>query len=272
MSALVVVDAGLASTVQDGGRPGFAHLGVPAAGAVDPQLAALVNRLVGNPPGVALIETCGELTIGAAGAVVVASSIEGTPRSVPDGGRVQVPAGHGRLWHYVAVRGGVDVPAVLGSRSTDTLSGLGPAPLAAGTRLAVGAEPTTPLDPAHAPLRPLPAVARLLPGPRTDWFAPGSLEQLAAGTWTVTTSSRIGVRLRGSTIVRARPGELPSEGLVRGAVQVPPDGDPVMMLADHPTTGGYPVLAVVHPDDVAVIAQSAPGARVAFRLVAAHGA
>lgn len=266
MSALRVVRAGLASTVQDRGRPGFAHLGVPPAGAVDPDLAALVNRLVGNPESAAVIETCGDLAVEATGAVLVATSTEGAARSIAAGGRVHLPTGHGRLWHYIAVRGGVDVAPVLGSRSTDTLSGLGPAPIAAGDRLGIGADPGTPIDAAaHAPLRPLPPAARITAGPRVNWFVDGSFERLMQSPWTVTAASRIGVRLTGIAIERERTGELPSEGLVRGAIQVPPDGRPVMMLADHPTTGGYPVLAVVHPDDVMVVAQRSVGDRLHFR-------
>lgn len=266
MNALLVVGAGLASTVQDRGRPGHAHLGVPLAGAVDPALAALVNRLVGNPDDAAVIETCGGLTVEAFGAALVATTTEGAARSIAPGGRVHVPAGHGRLWHYVAVRGGVVAETVLGSRSTDTLSGLGPPPLADGDRLDIGDDPGTPVDgAAHAPLRPLATTARITPGPRADWFTPGALDLLTRSEWTLATSSRVGVRLTGRAIERVRAGELASEGLVRGAIQVPPDGQPVMMLADHPTTGGYPVLAVVHPEDVAVVAQRSAGDRVRFR-------
>lgn len=266
MTGLGVVEPGVATTVQDSGRPGHAHLGVPASGAVDPGLAALVNRLVGNGAGAAVLETTGGLVLRAEQPVLVATSVEGVARTLPAGSTVVVPAGHGRVWHYLAVRGGVAVETVLGSRSTDTLSGLGPAPLRAGDMLPVGVDPGSAVDPGHAPLRPLPQFARLLPGPRADWFEPGSLGRLGEATWTITAASRVGVRLRGVALRRTVGRELPSEGLVRGAIQVPPDGDPVMMLADHPTTGGYPVIAVVHPDDVAVVAQTSAGRPVRFRL------
>lgn len=266
MSALLVVEPGVATTVQDAGRPGHAHLGVPASGAVDPGLAALVNRLVGNRPGAAVLETTGGLVLQTRQPVLIASSVEGTARSVQSGSTVVVPAGHGRVWHYLAVRGGVAVEPVLGSRSTDTLSGLGPAAPRAGDMLPVGPDPGGVVDPGHAPLRPLPPIVRLLPGPRADWFEPASLVRLAEAAWTVTAASRVGVRLTGVALQRSVERELPSEGLVRGAIQVPPDGDPVMMLADHPTTGGYPVIAVVHPDDVAVVAQTSAGQPVRFRL------
>jgi biotin-dependent carboxylase-like uncharacterized protein len=262
---LVVVDPGVASTVQDGGRCGYADLGVPRSGAVDPGVAGLVNRLVGNPSDAAVIETCGNLVLRAEHPVLVATSTEPAPRSMFGGETLVVRPGAGRLWHYVAVRGGVGVRAVLGSRATDTLSGLGPAPLAAGDRLPVGPDPGTPIDTDHAPLRALPDRARVSAGPRVDWFHPDALHVLVTAAWTVAASSRVGVRLAGPRIERRVERELPSEGLVRGAIQVPPDGQPVMMLADHPTTGGYPVLAVVHPDDVAVVAQRSAGGQVRFR-------
>lgn len=265
-AALRVVAPGLATTVQDCGRPGFAHIGVPPSGAVDPDLAALANRLVGNPAGAAVIETCGGLELVASRPVLIASTVEAAARSVPAGGSISVPAGHGRLWHYLAVRGGIAGPAVLGSRSTDTLSGLGPAPIVVGTELAVGPEPRSPVEPGHAPLRPVSGVVRVSAGPRADWFTTDALEQMAAATWRVTASSRVGVRLSGARLARVVGRELPSEGLVRGAIQVPPDGDPVMLLADHPTTGGYPVIAVVDPDDVATVAQTPPGATLRFTL------
>jgi biotin-dependent carboxylase-like uncharacterized protein len=166
------------------------------------------------------------------------------------------------------VRGGVDVAPVLGSRSTDTLSGLGPAPLRAGDELPVGAlagaEPFVDVAPVRAPSSS--PVLRVLPGPRRDWLAPAAWTALTGAGWTVTTDSdRVGLRLGGPRLERARDGELPSEGLVPGAVQVPPDGAPVLFLADHPVTGGYPVLAVVASADLPAAAQLRPGDRVRFR-------
>jgi biotin-dependent carboxylase-like uncharacterized protein len=166
------------------------------------------------------------------------------------------------------VRGGVDVPAVLGSRSTDTLSGLGPPPLAAGNRLPLGRlageEPVVDV----AAVRPPSAdpVLRVLPGPRRDWLSPSAWTALTTRLWTVTAdSNRVGLRLSGPRLERARDDELPSEGLVPGAVQVPPDGAPVLFLADHPVTGGYPVLAVVRTADLPAVAQLRPGDRLRFR-------
>ncbi|MCB0968521.1 MAG: biotin-dependent carboxyltransferase family protein [Ilumatobacter sp.] len=264
--SLEVVESGMLSTVQDGGRPGWAHVGVPHSGVVDPSLAAVVNRLVGNPGDAALIETVGGLLVRATGPLTIASDTEPVARTVRAGDTIRVPLG-GRQWHYLSIRGGVVAEPVLGSRSTDTLSGLGPAPLAAGDRLSAGAEPAEAPHGETVPVHHVVRPARILPGPRLDWFEPDVLEAMELGRWRVTTSSRVGVRLSGHALARVDGRELPSEGLVRGAIQVPPDGDPIMMLADHPTTGGYPVVAVVHPDDVSIVAQTTVGGDVTFRLV-----
>ena len=263
-SAIEIIAPGIASTIQDRGRTGYAHLGVSPSGAVDPRLASLTNRLVGNPDEAAVIETCGGLVLRFTGAALIATSSELAPISVGAGETFRLPGHQSRLWHYVAVRGGIDVPTVLGSRSSDTLSGLGPPPLAAGQVLPIGAEPGSQLAVDQAPGTRSRDVVRVTPGPRLDWFEPVSFERFVAGAWTVTESSRVGVRLSGVRLVRRITRDLPSEGLVRGAVQVPPDSDPVMLLADHPTTGGYPVIAVVEPDDVSVVARTPPGGSVRF--------
>lgn len=264
---LTVVDPGWQATVQDGGRPGYAHLGVPTSGMVDPRLAALVNRLVGNPPAAALIEVRGRLTVRADRPLVVADSVERAPVALAAGTSLRLADDPSRVWHYLAVRGGVDVAPTLGSRSTDTLSGLGPAPLAAGNVLAVGPDPGEPITTDVAPLRHLGDTVRISAGPRADWFA-GWHHTLDRAEVTVTDTSRVGARLAGPALRRTVGHELPSEGLVTGAIQVPPSGEFVVMLPDHPTTGGYPVVAVVHPDDVAIVAQSPPGRRL--RLVVTH--
>lgn len=262
---LRIVEPGIATTVQDGGRHGYAHLGVPPAGAVDPGLAAFLNRLIGNESGAAVLETVGDLVVEARSAVVVATSRHGSPLVVRAGQRVRVAVGGDRQWHYLAVRGGFDVPAVLGSRSHDTLSGLGATDVRAGVCLPVGTEPPAPIADL-VPIAPVGRVARLEPGPRADWFDGDPLAALTSRVLVVSATSRIGIRLTGVELVRAHAAELPSEGLIRGAIQVPPDGDPIMMLADHPTTGGYPVVAVVHPDDVATVAQHPAGTTVQFTM------
>ncbi|MFJ9724557.1 biotin-dependent carboxyltransferase family protein [Streptomyces sp. NPDC101209] len=279
--ALVVVRAGALTTVQDQGRPGHAHLGVPRSGALDGPAAALVNRLVGNPPGAAVLETTvngcslrprSAVTVAVGGAPCPVT-VEGRP--VPWGAPVRVPAGAlldigtvvSGVRGYVAVSGGVAVDPVLGSRSTDLLSGLGPAPLTDGTVLPLGTPqaPHARVDAAPQPAPPAELVLRVTLGPRDDWFTPAALHAFTSRTYRVSpASNRIGLRTEGPTLERARPGELPSEGMVLGAVQVPPDGRPVVFLADHPTTGGYPVIAVVRPQDLPAAAQAAPGTPVRF--------
>jgi len=266
VSGLTVVRAGWVATVQDAGRPGLAHLGVPGSGAVDVDELALLNRLVGNRPDAAGLETAGGLALRALGPAVVATSAERVARSVAADDLVSVEPAPGELFGYLAVRGGLNVAPVLGSCSHDSLSGLGPPPLLDGQELAVGSDPGGELITEPAPRRPRPAVAEIWPGPRQDWFAPSALDQLRATEWRVSgVVSRVGVRLDGPALVRTVTAELPSEGLVRGAIQVPPAGRPVVMSADHPTTGGYPVIAVVDPASLTVVTQARPGAPVRFR-------
>ena len=149
------------------------------------------------------------------------------------------------------------------------LSGLGPPPLAPGDRLPIGTatigEPL--VDVAPVADLPLDIVLRVLPGPRVNWFAPETLDRLTRATYTVAPDSdRVATRLTGPPLSRVRKDELPSEGLVLGAVQVTHNGSPVVFLADHPTTGGYPVVAVVRRADLPVLAQARPGELVRFRL------
>ncbi|EPD61175.1 biotin-dependent carboxyltransferase family protein [Streptomyces sp. HGB0020] len=279
--ALVVVRAGALTTVQDRGRPGHAHLGVPRSGALDKPTAALVNRLVGNPPEAAVLETTvngcavrprSTVTVAVGGAPCPVS-VDGRP--VAWGAPVQVPAGAlldvgaviSGVRGYVAVSGGIAVEPVLGSRSTDLLSGLGPAPLTDGAVLPLGTPKNVHarVDVAPQPAPPAELVLRVTPGPRDDWFTAEALRTFTSRTYRVSSASnRIGLRTEGPALDRAVPGELPSEGMVLGAVQVPPDGRPVVFLADHPTTGGYPVIAVVHPGDLPAAAQAAPGTPVRF--------
>uniref|UniRef100_UPI002FDC7A27 5-oxoprolinase subunit C family protein n=1 Tax=Streptomyces sp. IBSBF 2435 TaxID=2903531 RepID=UPI002FDC7A27 len=271
------------TTVQDRGRAGFAHLGVPRSGALDLPAHRLANRLVGNDERAAGLETTVTgCALRASRAVLVAVTgaacpvrIDGRPAAwgapvvVPDGAVLDVGAATTGLRSYVAVAGGLAVKAVLGSRATDLLSGLGPAPLAEGDELPVGPErngscaaDVLPYGAAGSEL-----VLPFLPGPRDDWFAAGSLAAMVSGAYTVSpASNRIGLRTLGPALRRAagRDGELPSEGMVPGAVQVPPDGRPVVFLADHPTTGGYPVIGVVPEESLPAAAQSAPGTRIRF--------
>ncbi|GAB3977363.1 biotin-dependent carboxyltransferase family protein [Plantactinospora veratri] len=279
-----VVRSGVLSTVQDLGRPGHAHLGVPRSGALDLPAHLLANRLVGNPPEAATIETTVtgvSVRLGRAGTVAVTGAwapvtVDGRPASwsapvsVPAGARVEVRAARRGLRCYLAFAGGIAVPPVLGSRSTDLLSGLGPAPLAAGDRLPLGEPPGPPAPVDVAPTGTLAEelTLRVLLGPRADWFTDDAVRILGSERYRVSTlSNRIGVRLEGPALPRRIGGELRSEGVVLGAVQVPSAGSPVIFLADHPTMGGYPVIGVLHPDDLPQVAQAAPGKPVRFRVV-----
>ncbi|MFI8835705.1 biotin-dependent carboxyltransferase family protein [Streptomyces afghaniensis] len=282
--ALAVVRAGALTTVQDLGRPGHTHLGVPRSGALDGPAAGLANRLTGNPPGAAVLETTvngcavrprSTVTVAVAGAPCRVT-VDGRP--VAWGAPVRVPAGAlldvgpavSGLRSYVGVSGGIAVEPVLGSRSTDLLSGLGPPPLTDGTVLPLG-RPTgvhTRVDVAPQPAPPAELVLRVTLGPRDGWFTPEAVHTFVSRPYRVSpASNRIGLRTEGAALERARPGELPSEGMVLGAVQVPPDGRPVVFLADHPTTGGYPVIAVVRAADLAAAAQAVPGTPVRFVAV-----
>lgn len=279
--ALAVVRAGALTTVQDLGRPGHADLGVPRSGALDAPAAALVNRLVGNPPEAAVLETTlNGCAVRPRSAVTVA--VGGAPcpvavdgRPAPWGAPVHVPGGalldlgpaHHGVRSYLGVSGGVAVEPVLGSRSTDLLSGLGPPPLTDGAVLPLG-RPAGPHPWVDAVPQPGPSaelVLRVTLGPRDDWFTADAVRTLVTRAYRVSSASnRIGLRTEGPALDRARPGELPSEGMVLGAVQVPPDGRPVVFLTDHPTTGGYPVIAVVRAADLSAAAQAAPGTPVRF--------
>ncbi|WP_370666509.1 biotin-dependent carboxyltransferase family protein [Streptomyces sp. IBSBF 2507] len=285
--ALAVVRAGALTTVQDRGRPGHAHLGVPRSGALDAPAAALVNRLVGNPPGAAVLETtltgCAlrprcAVTVavgGAPGPVTVDGRPVpwAAPVRVPAGAVLDVGAADLGVRSYVAVSGGVLVEPVLGSRSTDLLSGLGPPPLADGTVLPLGRPGGrhARVDVAPQPAPPAELILRVTAGPRADWFTPEAVRAFTSRAYRVSSASnRIGLRVDGPALERARPGELPSEGTVLGAVQVPPDGMPVVFLADHPTTGGYPVIGVVRTPDLPAAAQALPGTPVRFTAVRRH--
>ncbi|MEU6199082.1 biotin-dependent carboxyltransferase family protein [Streptomyces sp. NPDC047061] len=282
--ALVVVRAGALTTVQDGGRPGYAHLGVPRSGALDVPAAALVNRLVGNAPDAAVLEaTLSGCAVRPRSTVAVA--VGGAPCPVAVGGRpaawgapVVVPAGEllevgaarSGVRSYVAVSGGIAVEPVLGSRATDLFSGLGPAPLADGDVLPLGTPvgPHARVDVVPQPSPPAELVLRVTLGPRDGWFTPAAVRAFTSRAYRVSSASnRIGLRTEGPALERARPGEIPSEGMVLGAVQVPPDGRPVVFLADHPTTGGYPVIAVVRAADLPAAAQAVPGIPVRFVAV-----
>jgi biotin-dependent carboxylase-like uncharacterized protein len=275
---LTVLAPGPLTTVQDAGRPGQGALGIGRSGACDRAAAALANRLVGNGPDAAVLEvTLGGLALRAGADVLVAttgarcpgSPAHNAPHRLAAGVELRLGLPATGLRTYLAVRGGIAVEPVLGSRATDLLSGLGPPALTAGDVLPVG-EAEGPLPGVDlAPVADPPGgevTVRVLPGPRADWFAEDAAAVLTGTGWTVTgESNRIGLRLDGPPLERVRTGELASEGMVRGALQVPPSGLPVLFLADAPVTGGYPVVGYVDDADVDRCGQLRPGQTVRFR-------
>lgn len=279
-ASLTLTDPGLLTVIEDAGRPGHGGVGVTGSGAADMASAQVANDVVGNHPGDAVLENIGGLSLTALQDVVVAVTgaettvtVDGRSRAlaspllVTEGSTLVVPGvddPHHGLRSYVAVRGGVRHNGeVLGSLSSDVLSGLGPGPLVAGSAIEVGAGQVAPTRTGTNPVR-VPDVLRVVAGPRDAWFADGT-EALTGREWTVSPSSnRVGVRLSGTAVNRSDDRELPSEGMVAGSVQVPPDGQPVLFLRDHAVTGGYPVIATVIAEDLDAAAQLAPGATVRF--------
>ncbi|MGP3535891.1 5-oxoprolinase/urea amidolyase family protein [Microbacterium sp. RD1] len=279
-----VLETGLLATVQDLGRGGRAALGIARSGALDRAALRRGNRLVGNDEAAAGIE----VTLGGFRAVAerdawiavtgAAGPLRIDGRGIDPNVATRWPAGAELEvdWFargaraYLAVRGGISVAPVVGARATDVLAGLGPAPLRPGDVVAVGAAPRSPVPPADlapwgAPEDTLLEV-ELAPGPRADWFAASALSALFDARWKVSAEAdRVGMRLDGPELARTRPGELPSEGMVAGALQVPPSARPTILLADGPVTGGYPVIAVVTDASLDALAQARPGTRIRFR-------
>jgi KipI family sensor histidine kinase inhibitor len=278
-----VTAAGPGATVQDAGRGGRASLGIARSGALDRGALRLANRLVGNPEDAAGLE----ITLGGFAAIARAPlqvalagvwgpvTIDG--RAVdpyaalpwPAGAELRLGTFSRGLRGMLAVRGGVAVPPIAGARATDVLAGLGPAPLAPGDDVPVGPEPSAPVPAAGIAPWSGPAGGildiRLAPGPRADRFDPAAVVALYSGRWTLSADSdRVGMRLDGPDLPRLRADELPSEGMVPGALQVPPSGRPTVLLADGPVTGGYPVIAVVVDADLDALAQARPGDRLRF--------
>ncbi|MCO4239553.1 carboxyltransferase domain-containing protein [Pseudarthrobacter sp. MDT3-28] len=313
-SGLLILSPGLQSLIQDLGRPGHAGLGVSSAGALDRSSLRRANRIVGNDPSAAVVESVagglrvqavGDQVLAVAGApsalTVVTPSYAPDPvaedegdqsefdqseqvREVPmatafallDGDILTISAPERGFRSYLAIRGGAAVDTVLGSRSTDTMSGIGPAPLAAGQLLGAGAATSSNVvgNPELQPDFPDTGVTVLdiVPGPRDDWFDAAALESLCAQDWAVTPrSNRVGMRLDGQPLSRSRDGELPSEGTMAGALQIPPEGQPVLFLADHPITGGYPVIGVVVDHQLDLAAQVPIGGSIRFRWAPGYG-
>jgi len=293
-ASLIVRQTGLITMFQDLGRPGLRDQGVCPSGAMDHAALRAANRLVGNASGEGALETVGAgLSLQSQGDTVVAvtgadailslRTAQGRQWQVPryqaialaDGDRLTIGACQAGLRSYVAVRGGFAVEPVLGSVATDTLSHLGPPPLAVGQHLVVRSMHRHPavaspeLPPEHLPRPAQEVVLDILPGPRADWFTPQALQRLMEQRWQVTPqSNRVGLRLCGEIpldrTAATQHTELPSEGLVCGAIQIPPSGQPVLFLRDHSSTGGYPVIACVAAHHLDLAGQIPAGASIRF--------
>jgi biotin-dependent carboxylase-like uncharacterized protein len=278
-----VLEPGLFTTVQDLGRNGLGHLGVPTGGAADTFSLRVANRLVGNADGTAALEMTGQgavLRFDAAAAIAFAggeveATLDGQP--LPMYQTIRVKAGAvlrvGPILKgfraYLAVGGGLNLPQVLGSVSSDTLAGLGSAPLVEGVQLPIAPQTAAPGFYLRAPPRFSSEVTlRVLPGPQEDWFTATANKRLVETEYRVLPQSdRTGLRLTGEKLERSRKDELPSMGMVAGAIQVPGSGQPIALLANHGATGGYPVIANVISADLGALAQLAPGASLRFSLV-----
>lgn len=281
-SGIRVLEPGLLATIQDLGRPGHSSLGIAGSGALDRTALRAANRLLGNLEGAAGIE----ITMGGFRALAERDCwfalAGGWGQALLDGRSVDAYTAHpwraGAELHvdwlsrgarvYLAIRGGVLAPILLGSSATDLLSRLGPDPLAAGEGIRIGPAPHAEIPGIETALWGAPPEGvldvRLANGPRADWFSPEAQRVLFEAEWTVSNQSdRIGIRLDGPELARIRPDELPSEPMVPGALQVPPSGRPVILGADGPVTGGYPVIAVASSLDA--FAQARPGTRIRFR-------
>lgn len=290
MTALRVVTAGPGSTVQDAGRIGHQRFGVSVAGAADPLLHAVANALVGNPLNEGAIEftlTGDRLMVeGGSCRIAVAAEVAvfiddapvpaWTSHRLADGQSLRIGALRRGARGYLAVAGGFAVAPVLGSVSVHARSGVGGWRLAAGDRLPLRAAdapdgPDRTLDPERLPRRG--ATVRVVLGPQHDHFTAAGIATFLGATYTVTREAdRMGCRLSGPAIEHADGFNITSDGIPLGAIQVPGTGQPIVMLADRQTTGGYPKIACAITPDVAALAQMRPGDHVRFRAVSASEA
>jgi len=292
VSDLVVVDAGLLTTVQDLGRPGYQRLGIPPSGPLDRPAFVLANRLVGNPDGAAgleltlrgpRLEARRECLVAVTGADM-GFTVNGQPAAAWTAVRLaagdvlgfrMVTAG---CRAYLAVAGGLDLAPALGSRATylrGRLGGLDGRPLQKGDGLPVGA-PSGSLDrlegrsvaEAGRPAYAAEVECRVVLGPQDDRFTPDGLAAFLDGPYEVTPQAdRMGYRLKGPVITHARGHDIISDGIPLGGIQVPGEGQPIVLLVDRQTTGGYTKIATVISTDIARIGQTRPGHRIRFRRV-----
>lgn len=292
MSHLVVVDPGLLTTVQDLGRPGYQRVGIPPSGPMDRGAFVLANRLVGNEDGAAGLE----MTLKGPGlevrrdAVLAATGAEMgltiNMREAPVWTAVRVRAGDVVAFRaatagcrgYLAVAGGLDVPTMLGSCATylrGRLGGVEGRALQKGDVLAVRLArpdgvppPERAVPPERRPRYPAEVECRVVLGPQADHFTEEGIRAFVEGPYEVTPQAdRMGYRLKGPVIEHARGHDIISDGIPLGGIQVPGEGQPIVLLVDRQTTGGYTKIATVIGPDIARIGQTRPGQRIRFRKV-----
>jgi KipI family sensor histidine kinase inhibitor len=291
---LQIITPGLHCVLQDMGRPGQTGQGVSRSGALDLGALRAANRAVGNPSDMACVEAVlGGLSFICHGRAVIAVTGAQTPVTITNasglqwsaenyqpieleaGDKVSLGSPLAGLRSYLSIRGGFEVAPVLGSLSTDTLAQVGPPALAAGDQLGFTTLTTgTSVSLNEAPAFDLPTTANIVTldvvmGPRTDWFTEDAIARLSSQLWRVTSqSNRVGIRLAGETpLERSNHQELPSEGTSVGAIQVPASGQPVLFLADHPLTGGYPVIGAVASYHLDLAGQIPVNAQIRFNPV-----
>lgn len=289
---LQVIDPGILTTIQDAGRWGYQSYGVPVSGVMDTFAFACANQLVGNADDSAALEIRSPITIQTNDRHLIALTgadaflqIDGrampmwTSVFVRAGSIIEIKPHHAAGWVYLAVRGGIDVPRILGSRSTylrGGFRGLNGRALQVGDVIPLGDSSTDDLASlagrsasertrAFANRK---SPVRVILGPHADWFSPEAIITLTTNEFTLTdVADRMGYRLSGATLARARSGELISCGVPLGAIQVPAAGQPIVLMADHQTTGGYAIIATVIRADISILAQHAPGERIQFAIV-----
>jgi biotin-dependent carboxylase-like uncharacterized protein len=294
-AALAVLAPGLHTTVQDLGRIGWQAIGVPVSGALDATALRLANRLVGNPPGAAGLEILHSgptfevaanrvrVALAGAGARLVVGAAATVPAwqsvSLLRGNVVAVVVGRCAACCCLAVEGGVAVPAVLGSASTFVRAGIGGfkgRPLRAGDLLPLGLAEAPERAELHLP-NPPPAAEeapiRIVLGPQDEYFTDAALARLLEAEFRVSRNAdRMGMRLDGPALSHRGGWDIVSDAIATGAIQVPGSGQPILLLADHQTTGGYPKIATVVSGDLAVVARRRPGDPLRFAAVSVEEA
>ncbi|VGO15146.1 KipI antagonist [Pontiella desulfatans] len=273
MRTVEIIEPGMYATVQDAGRPGWLRYGLPPSGAMDRHAFGAANALLGNDPDAAVLEATGTMPVlefSQSTRLAVAYADHFQALDVKAGERIGFEPMQSGYRAYIAIEGGIDVPVVMGSRSTYVPGKLGEV-LKTGDVLPLGigaGEP--PSIRKHVPQAArLPRrTVRVIPGPEADWFDCGGLNTFLTEAFTVSAKSdRTGIRLEGTPLSFRSDAQMVSAGIAFGTIQVPPSGQPIVMMADHPTTGGYPRIGNVVEEDLPILAQARPGDAIRFAEV-----